>query len=157
MRKINIPRQYEIHGSMLRIFKYCKNNKVFLKQKMLSPTALRLWFHISDGQFDEDLWNDLDDAQQKFLVYAHREMRFPENRQLEIALSKKTIGMQNRLKLLEGNIMNGNLNKDLIDEASTIINELKAMSVLSAQQATRYQLRLNKLYDSIDRSQGSQS
>ena len=111
----SVPRNYEIRGNLLKIFYYNGTNKVMLKQKMLSPNGLKLWFKISDGEFDEELWNQINDDEQKFLINAHRLMRFPENRLLEIGLSKKTINLQNRLKLLEGNIHNRNVNTDILD------------------------------------------
>ena len=145
----SVPRNYEIRGNLLKIFYYNGTNKVMLKQKMLSPNGLKLWFKISDGEFDEELWNQINDDEQKFLINAHRLMRFPENRLLEIGLSKKTINLQNRLKLLEGNIRNGNVNKDILDEATKIIDELKDMTILSSYQASRYKTRLNALYTNI--------
>lgn len=145
----SIPRKYEIRGNLLKIFYYNGTNKILVRQKMLSSNALKLWFNISDAEFDDDLWNQLNDDEQKFLINAHRLMRFPENRKLEIALSKKTINMQNRLKLLEGNIRNGNVNNELVMEASNIIDELKNMTILSAYQATRYKTRLNALLSQV--------
>jgi hypothetical protein len=138
----------DIKGNMVIIYhKSPKNGGRLIDIRKLLPTsALRLWFLISDGLFDSDIYESLDRSIQLFLIKAYRLMKFPMNREFELAISKSATDLTNRLKLLEGNIFNGNLNNELVIEATDIITSLREMRIFSPHMAGKFINRIMALY-----------
>jgi hypothetical protein len=152
-------RYADIKGNMVLIcYKNPKNGvRTIDLRKLLSTPALRLWFFISDGLFDSDIYESLDRSIQLFLIKAYRLMKFPINREFELAISKSATDLTKRLKLLEGNIANGNLNNELIIEAKDVINSLKEMKIFSPHMAGKFINRITVLYQHRQQQDAEQS
>jgi len=67
----------------------------------------------------------------------------------ELPVVEKIKKVQQRLVLLEGMIMAGNINKELIDEVNDILDGLVKSQQLPQKQASRMKKRIERTYNSI--------
>ncbi len=101
-------------------------------------TAVNCWFSI------------LASNNKDWFSYCYHISEQPVNRYLEVAVSKKFKKVQQRLVLLEGMIMAGNINKELIDEINDILDSLVKSQQLPQKQASRMKKRIERTYKAIE-------
>lgn len=150
---------YAIHGSVFSLYKEKKHKRTdreLIKRKFVESAFIQLWFKISEGLWDENLWNEISDENKDFMAYSfykirktNEELDFKQNKELDIAVSKKFKNTQKRLNLIEGMIKSGNFNEALVEEFNTIMDNLIATNQIPALQGTRLKKRLERTFNTL--------
>lgn len=129
------------------------SGSAILKRLLVNPAWIDLWNLISENQFDLGLWNRLSQKEKNFMILCANKLNI-DNKQLHSANNNEAASSIERLKLIEGSILAGNINKDLLDEASTIIDDLSSRQMLFTRTANslkkRLQAEFDKTKDSVD-------
>lgn len=115
----------------------------------MEPAWIELWFKATENQWDDMLWNQLSASNKDYFSYCYHISEQPYNKELEIAIAKKFKDMQQRLLLIEGMVMNGNLSLQLVEEFIDIINKLRESYQLPNKQAGRMIQRMHRTYNEM--------
>lgn len=148
-----------IHGDVFILKKMVpgKNNTYVESStkmsKRMSKKAIKLWFLIHDGKFDQELWDDLTQDEKKYIYILVEELSLPKPIEYKLASLDLTKDLFDRLELLEGNIRGGNINPELIKEAEEILVGIVELGEMSPQKKTRYLKKLRNTYEYILSSQ----
>lgn len=147
----------KIRGLYVSIYRYHirdgKKSPVLLHRRVVEPEFIQLWFKLSELKFSMDLYNQLSDDSKDYLSFCFHTIHPQlENRELEIETGKKSRKLQERLVLLEGIIMSGNINRELIEELNEILDKLVRSSQIPAKQGARMKKRVERTYQSIKNS-----
>lgn len=121
--------------------------------KRMSKKAIKLWFLIHDGKFDQELWDDLTPDEKKYIYILVEELSLTKPIEYKLASLDLTNDLFDRLELLEGNIRGGNINPELIKEAEEILLGIVELGEMSPQKKTRYLKKLRNTYEYILSSQ----
>lgn len=124
-----------------------------VRSKRLSRKAIRLWFLIHDCKFDQDIWDDLDYEEKKFIYILVEELNIPKSIEYKLASLDLTKDLFDRLELIEGNIKAGNVNPDLIKEAEDVLSGIVELQEMSLQKKNRYIEKLKNTYEYILKTQ----
>jgi len=144
-----IKKYIKIKGLYVGLYRDHISKPVLFGRRLVEPAWIQLWFKATENQWDDMLWDQLSDDNKDWFSYCYHLTNQPENKYLEIALSKKFKKVQQRLVLLEGMIMSGNLNQALIDEINDILDSLVRSQQLPQKQASRMKKRIERTYNSI--------
>lgn len=144
-----IKKYIKIKGLYVALYRDHITKPVLFERRLVEPAWIELWFKATEGEWDDTLWEQISEANQDFFSNCYHITNQPENKYLEIALSKKFKKIQQRLVLLEGMIMAGNINKALIDEITEILDSLVKSQQLPQKQASRMKKRIERTYKSI--------
>ena len=147
----------KIHGLAISLYREApytstKGRPVLVKRKLVEPAWIELWFKATEGEWDDTLWEQLSDDNKDWFAYCFHMTEQNDNKELEIALSKKFKKTQQRLNLLEGMVMAGNMNDDLVNEFKSILDSLVASYQLPLKQGSRMKKRLDRTYEMVKRS-----
>jgi hypothetical protein len=146
---MGVKKYIKIKGLYVGLYRDHINKPVLFGRRLVEPAWIELWFKATENQWDDMLWEQLSDENKDWFSYCYHLTNQPDNKYLEIAVSKKFKKMQQRLVLLEGMIMSGNINKDLIDEVSNILDSLVKSQQLPQKQASRMKKRIERTYQLI--------
>ncbi len=143
----------KINGCYVSLYRFYRNIPVLLHRRVVEPAFIQLWYKLSELEFDIDLYTQLSDENKDYLSFCFHTI-YPqlENKQLEIETAKKSRKLQERLVLLEGMIMSGNINKELITELNEILNKLVKSSQIPAKQGARMKNRVKRTYDAMKKN-----
>jgi len=144
-----IKKYIKIKGLYVGLYRDHISKPVLFKRRLVEPAWIELWFKATENQWDDMLWENISDENKDFFSYCYHISEQPVNRYLEVAVSKKFKKVQQRLVLLEGMIMAGNINKELIDEVNEILDSLVKSQQLPQKQASRMKKRIERTYQSI--------
>ena len=140
-------KELQIRGLLATIVgKLRKNDRQYTHMKrIVSPEWIQLWFIISDGGFDQDLWSRLSEKDRDFMGYAVHscQVKSPE---FQKALARSYATVHQRLMLIEGSIAAGNLNRALVDEYKQIVDRLAASYQIGRAQATNLMNRIERTF-----------
>ncbi len=155
--KKNIFKLY-IHGDIFVLKRTVKGKSgqvsgQVVRSKRLSKKAIKLWFLIHDGKFDQDIWDDLDYEEKKFIYILVEELDIPKSIEYKLASLDLTKDLFDRLELIEGNIKAGNVNPDLIKEAEDVLSGIVELQEMSLQKKNRYIEKLKNTYEYILKTQ----
>ena len=139
----------KIKGLYVGLYRHHITRPVLFSRRLVEPAWIELWFKATENQWDDNLWEQISDDNKDFFSRCYHVTDQPVNRHLEVAVSKKFKKIQQRLVLLEGMIMAGNINKDLIEEVSSILDSLVKSDQLPQKQASRMKKRIQRTYDMI--------
>ncbi len=144
----------KIHGLAISLYREApyvstKGRPVLVKRKLVEPAWIELWFKATEGGWDVTLWEQLSDDNKDWFAYCFHMTEQKDNKELEISLSKKFKKTQQRLQLLEGMIMAGNMNDDLVSEFKGILDSLVASYQLPLKQGSRMKKRLDRTYAAL--------
>lgn len=146
---MSIKKFIKIKGLYVGLYREHLSRPVLFGRRLVEPAWIELWFKATEGEWDDMLWEQLSDDNKDWFSYCYHLTNQPDNKWLEIALSKKFKKVQQRLVLLEGMIMAGNINKELIDEVNDILDGLVKSQQLPQKQASRMKKRIERTYNSI--------
>ena len=146
---MTVKKLIKINGLYVGLYRYHINKPVLISRRLVEPAWIELWFKATENQWDNSLWEQINDDNKDWFSYVYRITGQPPNKELEIAISKKFKKVQERLVLLEGMIMAGNINDDLIIEINNILDKLVASSQIPQKQATRMKQRIARTYKAI--------
>lgn len=144
-----VPKIVKINGLYVGLYRSHKTKPTLFKRRLVEPAWIELWFKATEGEWDETLWEQISDENKDFFSYCYHMSDQPENKYLEIAISKKFKKIQQRLVLLEGMIVAGNINKDLVNEVNDILDRLVGSKQLPQKQASRMKGRVERTYEAI--------
>lgn len=137
---------YRIFGNVfeLRVKRPYKGryDEVLYKRYFVSPEFIQLFYKIHDEQpIDEELYNRLSTEEKKAMsvVVNYLQITSPS---FNIALAKTMRTVYERLKVIEGAVMAGNLSKELQDEYVDIMKDMKMTGALPSNIA---QSRINQM------------
>jgi len=114
----------------------------------VSPEFVQLWYKLKNNEFDKSLWGSLSCDQRTLLGKVARDCHV-KNDDLNIALSETFRRSHDRLKLLEGNIKAGNMNKDLVNEYIGILKELETSGQMNSHSAGALTAKIKRTYESL--------
>jgi hypothetical protein len=144
-----IKKYIKIKGLYVGLYRDHISKPVLFGRRLVEPAWIELWFKATENQWDDMLWEQISDENKDWFSYCYHISEQPVNRYLEVAVSKKFKKVQQRLVLLEGMIMAGNINKELIDEVNEILDSLVKSQQLPQKQASRMKKRIERTYQSI--------
>lgn len=129
-----------------------KNSKAnVLRRLLVKPVWIELWHLITEDKFDMAKWSQLSPIEKNFMMLLAQKLNI-QNRELHSANNNEAAGEIERLKVLEGSILAGNMNKDILNEAITIIDDLADRSMLYRRTANSLKKRFNKAYEQVSES-----
>jgi hypothetical protein len=129
-----------------------KNSKAnVLRRLLVNPVWIELWHLISEDKFDMVKWNRLTPTEKNFMMLLAQKLNI-QNRELHSSNNNEAATQIERLKLLEGSILSGNLNKEILDEATSIIDDLADRSMLYRRTANSLKKRFNQAYAQTNQS-----
>jgi hypothetical protein len=134
----------KIQGLYFGIYRKREPYNIIVDRRVITPSFLQLWFKATENEWDDDLWEDLSDANQDFFTKAYHMSNQPFNKKLELAVAKKFKKCQQRLMLIEGMISSGNTNKDLLLEFNDIIKSLINSNQIPSKTGTRMIKRVER-------------
>lgn len=146
---MSIKKVIKINGLYVGLYREHSTKPVLFGRRLVEPAWIELWFKATEGEWDETLWEQISDENKDWFSYCYHLSKQPDNKHLEIAVSKKFKKVQQRLVLLEGMIMSGNINKELIVEIGGILDSLVNSQQLPQKQAARMKKRIDRTYDAI--------
>lgn len=144
-----IKKYIKIKGLYVGLYRDHITKPVLFGRRLVEPAWIELWFKATENKWDDSLWDQISDENKDWFSYCYHTTNQPDNNNLEIAVSKKFKKIQQRLVLLEGMIMAGNINKELIKEINDILDNLVKSSQLPQKQASRMKKRIERTYESI--------
>jgi hypothetical protein len=148
--KKNVPYHVSIKGCVVSLMSHnCGSN--VLKRLLVNPSWVDLWTLVKDGKFDLGLWNKLTPREKSFMMLLANNMKI-ENPELHSTNNHEAEQDVERLKLLEGAIIGGNLNKEIVEEANGIIDRLADKQMLYRQTANSLKKRFAKAYEQTQES-----
>lgn len=142
----------KIKGLYVGLYRDHINKPVLFQRRLVEPAWIELWFKATENQWDDSLWEQISDENKDWFSYCYHITNQPENKYLEMAVSKKFKKVQQRLNLLEGMIMAGNINDELVDEMNDILDNLVKSSQLPQKQASRMKKRIERTYNEIKKT-----
>lgn len=142
----------KIKGLYVGLYRDHINKPVLFSRRLVEPAWIELWFKATENQWDESLWEQISDENKDWFSYCYHITNQPENKYLEMAVSKKFKKVQQRLNVLEGMIMAGNINNELVDEMNDILDNLVKSSQLPQKQASRMKKRIERTYNEIKKT-----
>lgn len=147
-----MPPQYyiQIHGCVVSL-KSKGSRSCVLRRLLVQPLFIELWNLITENQFDHTKWSRLTQTEKDFMMMLTHKLNI-RNNQLESANNNESAAEIERLKLLEGSIAAGNLNKEIVEEAHTIIDTLASRSMLHKRTANALKKRIAKAYETTEES-----
>lgn len=122
-----------------------------LKRLLVNPIWIELWHLVTEDKFDMVKWSKLTPIEKNFMMSLAQKLDI-KNRELHSANNNEAATQIERLKLLEGGIISGNLNKEILDEAIIIIDDLADRSMLYRRTANALKKRFKKAYEQINTS-----
>lgn len=137
-----------INGCCVSIYNTLKDEKTrgpIAHRKLVSPTFVELWYKICDDKFDYMLWSALTQSEKDYMAECVN-MTHTICQEFQIALAKATKSSIDRLRLLEGEIVAGNLNPALVKEFSDLLDHLSASRQIPPIQAGRLKKRIQRTY-----------
>lgn len=144
-----INKYIKIKGLYVGLYREHNTRPVLFGRRLVEPAWIELWFKATEGEWDDALWEQLSDDNKDWFSYCYHITNQPDNKWLEIATSKRFKKVQQRLVLIEGLIMAGNINEDLVKEVNDILDSLVKSNQLPQKQASRTKKRIERTYNSI--------
>ena len=120
----------EFHVSLLVVRSAYSNQPI--RRVLISPNFTSLWYKIQENEFDNDLYNDLEDSEKDILSFIMKNSEFGKNKQYQLALQKDNKKLIDKLKILEGAVVVGNTNPEIIDEMEQVLRKLEKNYILPA-------------------------
>lgn len=141
----DVKYKIKIQGCIVSLM--TENSKTaIIKRLLVNPAWIDLWHIVNEGEFDLQLWNKLSLKEKNYMIFLANKMKI-DNKQLHSANNNEASTSIERLKLIEGSILAGNINKELIDEAFNIIDDLSERSMLYTRTANQLKKRLTIAFE----------
>lgn len=147
-----MPIEYyaQIHGCVVSL-KSKGSGTCVLRRLLVQPTFIELWNLITENDFDHNRWQRLTPIEKEFMIMLSHKLKI-NNLKLHSANNSESANNIERLKILEGEISAGNLNKEILIEAHKIIDDLAKKSMLHKRTANALKKRLAQAYETTEES-----
>lgn len=151
-----MPPQKELYtiqqqGPFIRIYQ----KKKLIKKRVVSAKFIKLWYLLLENRFDSELYDELEENDKLFFIELYTCYQKNEGEQkssfesFRVKLAQPFI---EKLKMLEGSIMAGNMNKELLNDYEDVLDKLKKHNYMTNRQATTLLKRLKLTYDILEES-----
>lgn len=151
-----MPPQKELYtiqqqGPFIRIYQ----KKKLIKKRIVSAKFIKLWYLLLENRFDSELYDELEENDKLFFIELYTCYQKNEGEQkssfesFRVKLAQPFI---EKLKMLEGSIMAGNMNKELLNDYEDVLDKLKKHNYMTNRQATTLLKRLKLTYDILEES-----
>ena len=138
-------------GPFIRIYQ----KKKLIKKRIVSAKFIKLWYLLLENRFDSELYDELEENDKLFFIELYTCYQKNEGEQkssfesFRVKLAQPFI---EKLKMLEGSIMAGNMNKELLNDYEDVLDNLKKHNYMTNRQATTLLKRLKLTYDILEES-----
>jgi len=147
-----MPVEYYIKIQGCVVTLHSKNSGAnVLKRLLVNPTFIDLWYEVTENEFDIHKWNKLNNTEKNYMVMLARKLNV-DNKKLESANNNEATNKIERLKLLEGGILAGNMSPDIVTEALNIIDELADRQMLYRRTANALKKRIQSASQNVENS-----
>lgn len=151
-----MPPQKELYtiqqqGPFIRIYQKRK----LIKKRIVSAKFIKLWYLLLENRFDSELYDELEENDKLFFIELYTCYQKNEGEQkssFESFRVKLAQPLIEKLKMLEGSIMAGNMNKELLNDYEDVLDKLKKHNYMTNRQATTLLKRLKLTYDILEES-----
>lgn len=151
-----MPPQKELYtiqqqGPFIRIYQKRK----LIKKRIVSAKFIKLWYLLLENRFDSELYDELEENDKLFFIELYTCYQKNEGEQkssfesFRVKLAQPFI---EKLKMLEGSIMAGNMSKELLNDYEDVLDKLKKHNYMTNRQATTLFKRLKLTYDILEES-----
>ncbi len=141
----------KIKGGLVSVYVDCKGKMILQRRKIVEPEWVSLWFKIQDGGWDDGEWLRLNDVDRNFLSFCVYGSHI-DNPKFTTALAKDQRIHFDTLKRIEGELLAGNVNKQMVDDYNRIIDSLVASLQMSRRQGTLMKNRMERTYAAMVKS-----
>lgn len=144
----------EINGLWFVLFRYRQqfNHKyrVAIQKMLVDPDLIKLWVMIEEkGEFDENLYKNLDDKNKNWLIKALRWFNIKIPSGLIIAMTQYAKPLYTRLQILESEVLAGNVNERILEEFEDVLDKLVESHNLKSNTRTFMLKRLKNTINNI--------
>lgn len=151
-----MPPQKELYtiqqqGPFIRIYQ----KKKLIKKRIVSAKFIKLWYLLLENRFDSELYDELEENDKLFFIELYTCYQKNEGEQkssfesFRVKLAQPFI---EKLKILEGSIMAGNMNKELLNDYEDVLDKLKKHNYMTNRQATTLFKRLKLTFNILEES-----
>ena len=141
------PRFVVVRG--LCVYLASKNNlnrDYVHKRKLVSPEWVNVWYLINSGEFDDNLFISLNQIDRDFLAYCVHQTGV-HNIEFEKALARNYRSVLERMRVLEGSIKAGNINREIVDEFKQVVDRLIASWQISGRMGNNLKRQIERTYE----------
>lgn len=151
-----MPPQKELYtiqqqGPFIRIYQ----KKKLIKKRIVSAKFIKLWYLLLENRFDSELYDELEENDKLFFIelyICYQKNEGEQKSSFESFRVKLAQPFIEKLKMLEGSIMAGNMNKELLNDYEDVLDKLKKHNYMTNRQATTLLKRLKLTYDILEES-----
>ncbi|KAI9995036.1 hypothetical protein PInf_011986 [Phytophthora infestans] len=142
--------EISIRGNLVSVYRppNKKGYKTLVRRKVVEPEWVKLWYEIMDGKFDESLWLRLNDIDRSFLSFCVHAAEIL-NKEFNVHLAQDHKIHFDQLKIVEGELMAGNMNKQLVDQYNGIIDQLTSTLQMPRLQGTLLKKRMARTFEQM--------
>lgn len=138
-----LPKEIVIKGSVVSVYGASKNKRQLNRRKIVEPEWVQLWYEVVNGKFDERLWLHLNDVDRQFMIYCVNASHI-HNPAFNIHVSRDQRVIFDDMRRIEGEILSGNLNTELITRFDKIIDMLVSTMQMERKHGTALKNRLER-------------
>jgi len=139
----------QIRGAVVTVYLTSnKGTKSYIKRRIVEPEWIQLYYKVLNGEFDEALWMHLNDKDRHFMGYVFNTMGI-ENKHLNVALARDSKKHIDTLRVIEGEILAGNTNIEMMKQFDDILSHLVESKQLNQRYATMLKKRLARTIQSV--------
>ncbi len=122
---------------------------------IVSKQFLKLWFATIKNEFDPEIYELMDEKNRKFFIhtYSFWTKRVPEGSiqsSFEIYRSDISKPFVDKLRVIEGEMLAGNLNPELIQQYSSVLQDLVDYNFITSQQRTLLMKRVRTTHSMLE-------
>jgi len=151
-----MPPQKELYkiqqqGPFIRIYQ----KKKLIKKRIVSAKFIKLWYLLLENRFDSELYDELEENDKLFFIElytCYQKNEGEKKSSFESFRVKLAQPFIEKLKMLEGSIMAGNMSKELLNDYEDVLDKLKKHNYMTNRQATTLFKRLKLTYDILEES-----
>ena len=142
-------------GNFLTLIRPSKTRRKFI----VSKTFMKLWFKTIENDFDEQLYELMDEKNKKLFIetYVFWLNQVPNTTMqtsFEIYRADISKPFVEKLKVIEGSIMAGNLNQELVKQYEDVLQDLVDYHFMTSRQRTMLLKRIKLTHELLEESDG---
>lgn len=140
-----LDKQIKIRGNIISVYRPSGRRVILFRRKIVEPEWVKLWYDIQEDKFDESLWLRLNDVDRQFLAFCLHYIGF-HNKDLNIHLAKDQQKHFDQLRIIEGEVLAGNLNDNLVDQYDSIVSMLQNSLQIERKHGTLLKNRMRRTF-----------
>ena len=113
----------KIAGGMVSLIRQGGKSRPIFMRRLVSPTFISVWYSVKNDEFDRERWDTLPIDEKMYLSKITTLAKI-DNKDLSVANASLVHDVHERLKLIEGAVVAGNLNRALVEEYLQLVDKL---------------------------------